>query len=93
MRRTADCGVIRIVVDPYLKALSLGSRPLVTLLERDHGIQINRKRVQRLCRAMRLETIWCRPRTTIPDQTHLQDLYLLRGSGERLIKRCRRLQT
>ena len=33
----ADHKVIRIMDDLYLEAPSLGSRPLVTLLERDHG--------------------------------------------------------
>jgi putative transposase len=76
--READRQVIRIMDELYLKAPSLGSRPLVTLLERDHGILINRKRVQRLRRAMGLEAIWCRPRTTIPDRSHRRYPYLLR---------------
>ena len=62
----------------YLKAPSLGSRPLVTLLERDHGILMNLKRVQRLRRAMGLEAIRCRLRTTIPDRSHRKYPYLLR---------------
>ena len=45
---------MRIMDEHYLKAPSLGSRPLETLLEREHGILMNRKRVQRLRRAMRL---------------------------------------
>ena len=49
-----DAQVMRIMDELYLKAPSLGSRPLVTLLEREHGIMMNRKRVQRLRRAMRL---------------------------------------
>jgi putative transposase len=76
--READRQVIRIMDELYLKAPSLGSRPLVTLLERDHGILINRKRVQRLRRAMGLEAIWCRPRTTTPDRSHRRYPYLLR---------------
>jgi putative transposase len=51
---------------------------LVTLLERDHEIQINRKRVQRLRRAMGLEAIWYRPRTTVPDRSQRKYPYLLR---------------
>ena len=76
--RGADRRVMRIMDELYLKAPSLGSRPLVTLLERDHGILINRKRVQRLRRAMGLEAIWCRPRTTVPDRSHRKYPYLLR---------------
>ena len=60
---------------PYSKSLtmdpSIGSRRLTTLLERDHGIKVNRKRLQRLRRKMGIETIWCRPRrTSIPDNGH-----------------------
>lgn len=76
--REEDRQVIRIMDELYLKAPSLGSRPLVTLLERDHEIQINRKRVQRLRRAMGLEAIWCRPRTTVPDRSQRKYPYLLR---------------
>ena len=73
-----DAQVMRIMDELYLKAPSLGSRPLVTLLERDHGILMNRKRVQRLRRVMGLEAIWCRPRTTVPDRSHRKYPYLLR---------------
>jgi hypothetical protein len=52
LARDADRQVIRIMDELYLKAPSLGSRPLVPLLERDHGILINRMRLQRLRRAM-----------------------------------------
>ena len=44
LARDADRQVIRIMDELYLKDPSLGSRPLVTLLERDHGILINRMR-------------------------------------------------
>lgn len=76
--READRRVMRLMDELYLKDPSLGSRPLVTLLEREHGILINRKRVQRLRQAMGLEAIWCRPRTTIPDRSHRKYPYLLR---------------
>ncbi len=49
------------------------------LLERDHGVKVNRKRMQRLRRKMGNETIWCRPRrTSIPDNGHRNYPYLLR---------------
>ena len=76
--READRRVMRLMDELYLKDPSLGSRPLVTLLEREHGILINRKRVRRLRQAMGLEAIWCRPRTTIPDRSHRKYPYLLR---------------
>jgi putative transposase len=69
----------RLLDEIYLKDPCLGSRRLVTVLERDHGIKINRKRVQRLRDEMGVETIWCRPRTTIPDDGHRKYPYLLRN--------------
>lgn len=62
----------------YLRDPCLGTRRLVTLLERDHGEVVNRKRLQRLRREMGMETIWCRPRTSIPEESHRKYPYLLR---------------
>lgn len=62
----------------YLDDPCLGSRRLVTVLERDHGVKLNRKHLQRLRREMGHEAIWCRPRTSIPDATHRKYPYLLR---------------
>lgn len=56
----------------------LGSRRLATLLAREYGIAFKRKRVQRLCREMGIEAIYCRPRTSVPDAGHRKYPYLLR---------------
>jgi putative transposase len=40
---------------------------------------INIKRVRRLMRLMGLETIYCKPRLSIPDKEHIKYPYLLRG--------------
>jgi putative transposase len=50
-----------------------------TIFERDHGIRINRKRLQRLRREIGHEAIWCKPRTSIPDSGHRKYPYLLRN--------------
>jgi putative transposase len=50
----------------------------VTVLEREHGIKVNRKRLDRLRREMGHEAIWCKPRTSIPDDGHRKFPYLLR---------------
>ena len=55
-----------------------GSRRLVTVLKRDHGVDINRKRLQRMRREIGHEAIWCKPRTSIPDDGHRKYPYLLR---------------
>ena len=74
-----DTEIMRVLDEIYMKDPCIGSRRLVTLLERDHSIKANRKRVQRLRRKMGIETIWCRPRrTSIPDNGHRKYPYLLR---------------
>jgi transposase InsO family protein len=73
-----DIRVKRLLDEIYLKDPCLGSRRLVTVLERDHGVKINRKRLQRLRREIGHEAIWCKPRTSIPDSGHRKYPYLLR---------------
>jgi len=74
-----DLLIKRLLDEIYLKDPCLGSRRLVTVLDRDFGLKVNRKRVQRLRDEMGVETIWCRPRTTIPDDGHRKYPYLLRN--------------
>jgi putative transposase len=68
----------RLIDEIFLIDPCLGSRRLVTILERDYDIHINRKRLQRLRREMGYEAIFCKPRTSIPDQGHRKYPYLLR---------------
>jgi putative transposase len=74
-----DVRIKRLLDGIFLKDPCLGSRRLRTVLERDHDVKINRKRLQRLRREMGQEAIWCRPRTTIPDDGHRKYPYLLRN--------------
>ena len=74
-----DLLIKRLLDEIYLKDPCLGSRRLVTVLERDYGLKVNRKRIQRLRDEMGVETIWCRPRTSIPDDGHRKYPYLLRN--------------
>jgi putative transposase len=71
--------ITRIMDEIYLDDPCVGTRRLVTLFERDHSLIVNRKRLQRLRHEMGLETIWCRPRTSIPDKGHRKFPYLLRN--------------
>jgi putative transposase len=73
-----DASLKRILDELYLRDPCLGSRRLVTVLERDHGRMVNRKRIQRLRREMGLEAIYCKPRTSIVDKAHRIHPYLLR---------------
>ena len=63
----------------YLRDPCIGTRRLVRVLSRDHGVEVNRKRLQRLRREMGLETIWCRPRTSVAAPEHRKYPYLLRN--------------
>ena len=73
-----DLRLMRLMDEIYLTDPCVGTRRLVTLLKRDHAEHVNRKRLQRLRREMGLETIWCQPRTSIPDKGHRKFPYLLR---------------
>ena len=74
-----DRALMRVMDDIYMRDPCIGSRRLVRVLERDHGIKANRKRIQRLRHKMGIETIWCRPRrTSQPDLGHRKYPYLLR---------------
>ena len=77
--RVEDERLKRLLDEIYLRDPCLGTRRLVTILERDHQEKVNRKRLQRLRREMGVEAIWCRPRTSIPEETHVKYPYLLRN--------------
>ena len=69
----------RLLDELYIIDPCLGTRRLTTILKREHGIKVNRKRLQRLRREMGLEAIYCKPRTIIPDDGHRKYPYLLRN--------------
>lgn len=73
-----DLKIKRIMDEIFLRDPCLGTRKIVVLLERDHGLIVNRKRVQRLRREMGLLTIYRGPRTSVPNSTHERHPYLLR---------------
>jgi len=70
---------MKVLKETYLKDPCMGSRRLVKLLKRDYDEIVNRKRLQRLRRKMGMRTIYCRPRTTIPNKQHQKYPYLLRN--------------
>jgi len=74
-----DARLKRVLDELYMLDPCLGSRRLVTILERDHGVEINRKRLQRLRREMGLEAIYCKPRTSLVDKAKRIYPYLLRN--------------
>jgi putative transposase len=68
----------RLLDELYMIDPCLGPRRLRTILKRDYGLVVNRKRLRRLRREMGLITIYCKPRTSIPDDGHRKYPYLLR---------------
>lgn len=74
-----DLQIKRIMDEIQLEFPCTGSRRAVAYLARDHGMRVNRKRVQRLRREMGLEAIYCRPRTSLAEPTHKKYPYLIKG--------------
>lgn len=73
-----DLQIKRWMDEIYLRDPCIGTRRLRPLLERDYGIIVNRKRLQRLRREMGIQTIWCRPNTSRAEVGHRKYPYLLR---------------
>jgi putative transposase len=73
-----DLTLKRLLDEYYLVDPCLGTRRLPELLERDHGLVVNRKKLQRLRREMGIEAIYCKRRTSDPDKQHRKYPYLLR---------------
>ena len=59
-----NLGLMQLIDALYTRRPFLGSRKMVTELAREHGIRVNRKRVQRLMRLMGVESVLPGPRTT-----------------------------
>lgn len=63
----------------HTKTPFYGSRRLTVYLEKVHGHNVNRKRVQSLMRKMRIEAIYPKSKTTKADKKHKIYPYLLKG--------------
>jgi putative transposase len=73
-----NLALMRRIDEQYLRRPYFGSRRMAVWL-RAEGATVNRKRVQRLMRAMGLEAIYPKPRTTLPGAGHKIYPYLLRN--------------
>ncbi|MGH9896948.1 MAG: IS3 family transposase, partial [bacterium] len=69
--------LMRRIDEQYLKTPWYGSRRMTVWLAQQ-GLEVNRKRVQRLMRLMDIEAIYPRPRTTEIASEHRKFPYLLR---------------
>ncbi len=70
--------IMRLLDEEHLRHPASGSRQLIDFLEGE-GIDVNRKRIQRLMRKMGIEGISPKRRTTLAAAGHLVYPYLLRG--------------
>jgi len=77
--------LMRLIDEQYTAQPSYGSRRMTIWLRREHGHEVNRKRVQRLMGRMGLEAIYPKPRLSVPGRGHRVFPYLLRGVK---IERC-----
>src|SRR5438552_2810528 len=73
-----DMRLMRLIDEQYTRQPVYGSRRMTKWLTEDCGEWVNRKRVQRLMRAMGLEAIYPKPRLSIAGRNHKIYPYLLR---------------
>jgi putative transposase len=73
-----DLRLMRRIDELYLATPFYGARRMVAVLRRD-GWSVNRKRVRRLMRVMRIEAIYPKPNTSQRHPDHVVYPYLLRG--------------
>ena len=73
-----DLRLMHRIDELYLATPFYGTRRMVAVLRRD-GWTVNRKRVRRLMRVMRIEAIYQPPNTSRRHPDHVVYPYLLRG--------------
>ena len=76
--RAEDLALMRKIDELFLAYPFLGSRRIARML-RDDGLRANRKRVQRLMRAMGLQALGPKPNTSKKAKGHAVFPYLLKG--------------
>jgi putative transposase len=75
---TSDSILLNQINDLWMKIPSYGYRRICAHLKRD-GIEVNRKRVQRLMQEAGLEAIYQKPKMSVGNKEHVIYPYLLRG--------------
>jgi putative transposase len=71
--------IMRLLDEQYTRTPFYGIRRMTAWLRKNCGEKVNHKRVARLLRLMGLETIYQKPRLSLPDAQHKIYPYLLRG--------------
>jgi len=81
IEKEEDYAIRKAMDELYLLDPCMGTRKLVTLLARDYGVEICRKRIRRLRKKMGLQTLYCKPkkmRTSDGNTEHKKYPYLLK---------------
>lgn len=73
-----NLSIMRLMDEEHMRRPCRGSRQMVDFL-RDHGLIVNRKRIQRLMRKMGIESLSPKRRTTLRTKGHRVYPYLLRN--------------
>lgn len=71
--------LMRVLDLEYTRAPFYGYRKMTARLRRQHGFQVNHKRIARLMRLMGLRAVYPRPRTSQAHPQHRKFPYLLKG--------------
>jgi len=71
--------LMRLIDECYLALPFYGTRRIRDWLHDNHGLVINRKRIQRLRRLMGIETLYPKRNLSLANQQHKVYPYLLRG--------------
>jgi putative transposase len=71
--------LMQMIDEEYMRHPFYGSRQMRNWLNRQPGIRVNRKRVQRLMQMMGLRSIAPQKRTSVPNMKHKVYPYLIRG--------------
>jgi putative transposase len=74
-----NLALMQLIDQEYTRAPFYGYRKMTIRLNREHGYEVNRKRVARLMVKMGLRPIYPQPRTTVSNPQHKKYPYLLRG--------------
>ena len=73
-----DLLLMRLLDEQYTRTPFYGKRKMVVFLQ-EQGYAVDRKRVRRLMQRMGLETIYPKPRLSLPGEQSVRYPYLLRG--------------
>jgi len=74
-----ELALMRLIDECYLDLPFYGTRRIKGWLLDNHGLVVNRKRIQRLRRLMAIETLYPKPNLSLANKLHKVYPYLLRG--------------